>query len=159
MIEQMKSGVPTLSYFLFVIVLLTLANTGIARPPRNSTPQIQPASAGIKKIDRQDDSFSLKPAADLVLRPEGERKAGALAYFVEGAAYEENGEIDKALEAYRKVLNVDPGQSELASRVAALLTRQDDFPQAIDILKDAIKASPNNAEPYSQLAFIDAKQR
>jgi tetratricopeptide (TPR) repeat protein len=157
MIEQMKWGLPTLSYFLFAIVLFAPANAGIARPPRNSAPQIQPASAGIKKIDRQDDSFSLKPAADLILRPEGERKAGALAYFVEGAAYEENGEIDKALEAYRKVLNVDPGQSELASRVASLLTRQDDFPQAIDILKDAIKANPNNAEPYSQLAFIYAK--
>src|SRR6266581_507201 len=157
MIEQMKWGGPTLSYFLFALVLFAPANAGIARPPRSSASQIQPASAGIKKIDRQDDSFALKPAADLVLRPEGERKAGALAYFVEGAAYEENGEIDKALEAYRKVLNVDPSQSELASRVAALLTRQDDFPQAIDILKDAIKANPNNAEPYSQLAFIYAK--
>jgi tetratricopeptide (TPR) repeat protein len=38
-----------------------------------------------------------------------------------------------------------------------LLIRQDDFPQAIDILKDAIKANPSNAEPYSQLAFIYAK--
>ena len=54
-------------------------------------------------------------------------------------------------------LNVDPGQSELASRVAALLIRQDDFPQAIDVLKDAIKANPNDAEPYRQLAFIYAK--
>src|SRR5213080_4918955 len=157
MIEQMKWGGPTLSYFLFAIVLFAPANAGIARPPRNSAPQIQPASAGIKKIDRQDHSFSLKPAADLILRPEGERKAGALAYFVEGAAYEENGEIDKALEAYRKVLNVDPGHSKLASRVAALLILQDDFPQAIDILKDAIKANPNDAEPYSQLAVIYAK--
>ena len=69
-------------------------------------------------------------------------------------AFEENGEMERALEAYRKVLNVDPGQSELASRVAGLLIQQDDFPQAIDVLKDAIKANPNNAEPYQQLAFI-----
>jgi tetratricopeptide (TPR) repeat protein len=92
-----------------------------------------------------------------MLRAEGLRKADALAHFVEGTAFEEGGEIDKALEAYRKVLNVDPGQSELAARVAALLTRQDDFPQAIDILKDAIKASPQASEPYLQLAFIYAK--
>lgn len=65
--------------------------------------------------------------------------------------------MEKALEAYRKVLNVDPGQAELATRVAALLTRQEDFPQAIDILKDAIKANPNASEPYLQLAFIYAK--
>jgi tetratricopeptide (TPR) repeat protein len=91
------------------------------------------------------------------LRPAGERKAGALAHFVEGMAFEENGEMDKALEAYRKVLNVDPGQSDLASRVAVLLIRQEDFPQAIDVLKDAIKANPSDAEPYRQLAYIYAK--
>lgn len=61
------------------------------------------------------------------------------------------------MDAYRKVLNVDPGQSELASRVAGLLIQQDDFPQAIDVLKDAIKANPNNAEAYQQLAFIYAR--
>jgi tetratricopeptide (TPR) repeat protein len=38
-----------------------------------------------------------------------------------------------------------------------LLARQDDFPQAIDILKDAVKASPKAPEPYLQLAFIYAK--
>src|SRR5205814_5879654 len=65
--------------------------------------------------------------------------------------------MDQALEAYRKVLNVDPGQSELASRVAGLLIRQEDFPQAIDVLKDSIKANPSNAEPYRQLAVIYAK--
>ena len=91
------------------------------------------------------------------MRPEGERKAGALAHFVEGMVFEENGEMDKALEAYRKVLNVDPGQSELASRVAVLLIQKEDFPQAIDVLKDAIKANPNDAEPYHQLAYIYAK--
>jgi len=65
--------------------------------------------------------------------------------------------MDKALAAYRKVLDVDPGQADLASRVAALLTRQDDFPQAIDVLKDAIKAKPNASGPLLQLAFIYAK--
>src|SRR5205809_71409 len=59
--------------------------------------------------------------------------------------------------AFGNVLNVDPGQADLASRVAAILTRQDDFPQAIDILKDAIKANPQASEPYLQLAFIYAK--
>ena len=86
---------------------------------------------------RHDDSVASKPAADLALRPQGAHKADALARFVEGMAFEENGEMERALEAYRKVLNVDPGQSELASRVAGLLIQQDDFPQAIDVLKDA----------------------
>ena len=157
MSERIKRGVPALWYFLCALVFFSLPDGGIARPSRTSSPQIQTAPGRVKKIDRQDDSVSLKPAADLVLRPQGERKAGALAHFIEGMAYEENGEMDKALEAYRNVLNVDPGQSELASRVAVLLIRQEDFPQAIDTLKDAIKANPNDAGPYRQLAFIYAK--
>jgi len=153
----MKWGVLALWSVLFLFLFLSFRNTGIARTPSASLPQAGSSTASIKKSNQQHDSFTLKPAADLLLRPEGERKAGALASFVEGRSLEENGEIDKALEAYRKVLNVDPGHSKLASRVAALLIRQDDFPQAIDILKDAIKANPSNAEPYSQLALIYAK--
>ena len=99
----------------------------------------------------------MTPAKDLLLRTEGEHKADALAHFVDGMSLEENGEMDKALAAYRKVLDVDPGQADLASRVAALLTRQDDFPQAIDVFKDAIKANPNASGPLLQLAFIYAK--
>jgi len=99
----------------------------------------------------------MTPAKDLLLHPDGEHKADALAHFVEGMSFEENGEMDKALAAYRKVLDVDPGQANLASRVAALLTRQDDFPEAIDVLKDAIKANPNAPGPLLQLAFIYTK--
>jgi len=107
-----------------------------------------------KPAVHQYDSVTSKPASDLALRSQGAHKADALTHFVEGMGFEEGGEMERALEAYRKVLNVDPGQSELASRVAGLLIQQDDFPQAIDVLKDAIKANPNNAEPYQQLAFI-----
>jgi len=110
-----------------------------------------------KKSVRQEDSVFITPAKDLLLRPDGEHKADALAHFVEGMSFEENGEMDKALAAYRKVLDVDPGQANLASRVAALLTRQDDFPEAIDVLKDAIKANPNAPGPLLQLAFIYTK--
>ena len=76
---------------------------------------------------------------------------------MEGTRLEENAEMENALAAYQKVLNVDPGQAELALRVAALLSRQEDFPRAIDVLKDAIKANPKEAAPYLQLSFIYAK--
>jgi tetratricopeptide (TPR) repeat protein len=110
-----------------------------------------------KKTERQDDSLVSKPAKDLILQPSGVRKADALAHFVEGTALEESGEIGKALEAYRKVLNVDPGESDLATRVALLLIRQEHYPEAIDVLKDAIKANPKDARPYTQLAVIYAR--
>lgn len=104
-----------------------------------------------------DDSVSRTPAPDLALRPENARKADALTQFVEGARLEENAEMESALAAYLKVLDVDPGEAALASRVATLLTRQGDVPRAVDVLKDAIKAKPNEPAPYLQLAFIYAK--
>jgi len=157
MIGQQYLGVRALRYLFCLLLLFSLANPASARTPRVLLPKIQPSPSAQRKLEPQDDSFSLTPAKDLVLRPEGEHQAEALAHFVEGTSFEENGEMSKALEAYRKVLNVDPGQSELASRVAALLARQDDFPQAIDVLKDAIAKNPNESEPYLQLAFIYAK--
>jgi tetratricopeptide (TPR) repeat protein len=142
--------------FCALLLLLALGATALARPRRPLPPP--PAGSPAPNHDlRQDDSVNTTAAKDLQLQIEGEHKADALAHFVEATAFEENGEIDKALEAYRKVLNVDPGQSDLAAHVAGLLAREDDFPQAIDVLKDAISANPNAPEPYLQLAFIYAK--
>jgi len=138
---------------VFALSFLVAATLAKAQVPKASSVKVPRAHAA-KAVARHDDSVASKPASDLALRPQGAHKADALARFVQGMAFEENGEMESALEAYRKVLNVDPGQSELASRVAGLLIQQDDFPQAIDVLKDAIKANPNNAEPYQQLAFI-----
>jgi tetratricopeptide (TPR) repeat protein len=148
--EQKKLSVSLRRPFFLTLIFLFSASIVVGRTPKSS-------SAATKTAGRQDDSLSCKPAADLALRSEGAHKADALTHFVEGMSLEENGETDRALEAYRKVLNVDPGQSQLASRVAALLIEQDDFPQAIDVLKDAIKANPKDADPYQQLAFIYAK--
>jgi tetratricopeptide (TPR) repeat protein len=157
MIGQQHLRVRALPYFFWLLLFVPPATSASARTPRALLPKVQPSPSVQGKFEPQDDSFSLTPAKDLVLRPEGEHQAEALAHFIEGTSFEENGEMSKALEAYRKVLNVDPGQSELASRVAALLARQDDFPQAIDVLKDAIAKNPNEPEPYLQLAFIYAK--
>src|ERR1700722_3675715 len=102
------------------LICLLAVSPGLARsrktpsPPPQSGLKISP----IKKNDRQDDSVVLRPAKDLLLKIEGEHKADALAHFVSGLSLEESGETEKALGEYRKVLNVDPGQSELASRVA-----------------------------------------
>ena len=119
------------------------------------TVAVKPPAA--KTTARLDDSIAPAPAKDLLLRLENQHKADALAHFVEGMSFEENGEMDKALAAYRKVLDVDPGQADLAARVASILTREEDFPQAIDILKDAVKANPKAPEPLLQLAYIHAK--
>jgi tetratricopeptide (TPR) repeat protein len=141
---------------IIALLLVVAVGPGDAAPKRglrNTPPQRETA----KKPELLDDSLLSVPTKDLTLRADGEHRAEALAHFVEGINYEENGEMENALEAYRQVLNVDPGQIELAVRVAALLTRDDDYPGAIDVLKDAVKARPDAPEPYFELAFIYAK--
>ena len=144
---------------LLPIFFLVSHQSAAARPPA-----VEPVPGSVfvqtplmKKVPSQDDSFVLTPAKDLALEPENARKADALADFVEGTRLEENADMDNALAAYEKVLNVDPGVAELALRVAALLSRQEDFPRAIDVLNDAIKAKPREPGPYLQLSFIYAK--
>jgi len=154
--ERTKRGISACRGVIFALIFLAVSDALAEPTARTSPPKLLRSHQGKQGV-RQDDSVNAKPASDLALRPGGERRAGALTHFLEGMAFEENGEMDHALDAYRRVLNVDPGQSQLAARVAGLLIQQDDFPQAIDVLKDAIKANPNNAEPYQQLAFIYAR--
>ena len=142
---------------LFAAVLLLPVVTGLARKPVKNPPKL-PSPVPAKKMERQDDSIVRVPPKDLLLEPAGARKADALAQFVEGERWEDLGEMQKALDAFQKVLNVDPGQVDLAMHVAALLARQDDYPLAIDVLKDAIKANPKEPAPYLQLASIYSKQ-
>ena len=147
---------------LAVYLALLLLVCGIGKilsapvPPKKSQ-KTTAAHPTPKRTDLIDDSLALPPARDLNLSIEGGHKAEALAHFAEGIDFEEDGEMEKALEAYRQVLNVDPGQIELAVRVAALLTRDDDYPSAIDVLKDAVKVHPKAPEPYLELSFIYAK--
>ena len=140
-----------LLFCVFALPIAALAATPAPPKPAQATRRVPAKPATL------DDSLRPSPAPDLELDVQAQRKADALASFVEGARLEESGELDAALTIYQKVLTVDPGEIELASRVASLLTRQEDYPRAVDILKDAIKAKPRETSPYLQLAYIYAK--
>jgi tetratricopeptide (TPR) repeat protein len=159
MISGKNGSAPSLRRVLLCLGLLFFGEVALGRTPVTSSPPrgVGTRLAAPKRPAGQDDSFILTPPKDLALQPENARKADALADFVEGTRLEENAEMDNALAAYQRVLNFDPGLSELALRVAALLSRQEDYPRAIDVLKDAIKAKPKEAGPYLQLALIYAK--
>lgn len=144
MLRAQNAGLVWLAAFLIATPVLAARRV-------KSTPPAKRAQAIL------DDSTILRPAADLKLSPEGEHQAEALARFVEGVNLEEEGEMERALASYQQALNLDPGEVDLAVRVATMLARNDNYPDAIDVLKDAVKAKPNAPEPYRQLAFIYAK--
>jgi tetratricopeptide (TPR) repeat protein len=157
MISGKNGGAPSLRGVLLCLAFVTFAGIAFVRAAVTPSPELGLRSASPKKGTSQDDSFITAAPKDLALQPDNARKADALADFVEGVRLEENAEMENALAAYQRVLNFDPGLAELAMRVAALLSRQEDYPRAIDVLKDAIKAKPKEAGPYLQLAFIYAK--
>jgi tetratricopeptide (TPR) repeat protein len=99
-----------------------------------------------------------EPAApDLLLSKEEQKKADALAAYSEGLAAEDEADIDKALEQYRKALDLDPGYTELSIKMANELARRGDVSEGINTLKDAIKASPKAADAYIALAQLYAR--
>ena len=95
----------------FAAALLLPMAPGLARTPVKTSPPNFHSATPANKMERQDDSIVRVPAKDLMLQPAAARKADALAQFVEGERWEELGEMEKALESYQKVLNVDPARS------------------------------------------------
>ena len=94
------------------------------------------------------------PAAARELDAKGQRKADALAWFVNGLFEEESDGPEKALESYRKSLTLDPGNSDLAIKVAYDYLRRGETADAISVLKDAVKASPKETAPCLALSSI-----
>lgn len=157
MLAKQRPAFARLCALLMAIVLGAAGELFARGTPGKATPIPTPAKALPVKRTELDDSVRLAPPHDLTLQATGQRRAEALANFVEAARLEENGELESALAIYQKVLAVDPGEVELASRIASLLVRQEDFPRAVDVLKDAIKVKPKETAPYLQLAYIYAK--
>ena len=97
-------------------------------------------------------------AADLQLRADEVRKADALVAFTQALIAEDSADTEKSLAGYRKVLELDPGYAELAVKVAYELSRRNDVPAGIQVLKDCIKAVPKEPMPYIFLSQLYSKQ-
>src|SRR5205823_15049139 len=103
------------AYLALFLLVCGIGKVSSAPAPSTRSQKARAAHLAPKRADVIDDLLALPPARDLNLNIEGEHKAEALAHFVEGIDFGENGEMEKALEAYRQVLNVDPGQIDRKS--------------------------------------------
>lgn len=83
-----------------------------------------------------------------------ERQAEAMAHYVTGIIDEESAGPEKALADYRQVLDLDPGYTKLAIEVAYDYLRRNDTGEAIGVLKDAIKARPQDPDARLALASV-----
>jgi tetratricopeptide (TPR) repeat protein len=97
------------------------------------------------------------PAKDLLLNPGNERKAQAFVYFMQGSMAEEAGEPDRALTFYLKSLAADPSNVTLGLKVSSEHVRRGDTNEAVEMLKNVIKAAPQEPQPMLALAYIYLK--
>lgn len=88
------------------------------------------------------------------LDPKAQRQADALSWFVTGLFAEESDGPEKALESYRKALELDPGNTDLAVRLSFDHLRRGETAEAIALLKNAIKAAPGETVPCLALSSI-----
>jgi tetratricopeptide (TPR) repeat protein len=122
-------------------------------------PALSPGSDSSGSQEFADLYPSSRPGApDLALTEDNARKAEAMATFAQALLAGDAAEKEKELEGYRKTLALDPGCTELAVQVAYELTKRNDAPGAIQVLKDAIKAKPKEPLPLIYLAQLYAKQ-
>ena len=95
--------------------------------------------------------------SDLPLNQDGERKAQALAAFAQGLVAEEEGDNERAFQAYRRSLASDSNNTELSVKVAFELARRGEIAEGISLLKDAAKAAPQDMLPPLCLSQIYGK--
>lgn len=96
-------------------------------------------------------------SADQALPKESANKAEALANFGRALVADDAADSEAALAGYRKALELDPSYAELAVKVAFELAKRNDPSAGIQILKDAVKASPKEPLPLIYLSQLYSK--
>lgn len=94
----------------------------------------------------------------LKLKPEHERRAEGLSRYLQALFEEETEGPDRALDAKRKVLALDPGFTDLAMEVARQYLRRGETSEAIAVLKDSAKVPQKNGDALVALAGIYLRQ-
>jgi len=95
-----------------------------------------------------------KPEAAPGLEAKAQRQADAVAWFATGLFAEESEGPEKALDSFGKSLELDPGNTGLAVKIAFDRLRRGETTEAISLLKDAIKAAPKDTAACLALSSI-----
>lgn len=94
----------------------------------------------------------------LKLKAGHEQRAEGISRYLESLIVEETDGPDRALDAKRKVLALDPGFTDLALEVARQYLRRGENSEAISVLKDAAKTPHKCSDPLVALAGIYLRQ-
>lgn len=99
-----------------------------------------------------------QPAAAAADRPrlsdaELDRLADAYAHYAQGVMLETRGEEEPALEEYRQALEADPSNELLAVQLAGRYLQKQQPDQAVNLLREVLKANPDAGGLYGWLGM------
>ncbi|MEM9752080.1 MAG: tetratricopeptide repeat protein [Planctomycetota bacterium] len=99
-------------------------------------------------------------AEQILERLVAEPDAQAVTWFLHAVVTESAGRIDVAADAYRQVLEINPGAQVARNNLAMLLIDRDpqaDGAEALALAETVVASNPNNANYRDTLAYVQAK--
>jgi tetratricopeptide (TPR) repeat protein len=152
----------TLSRFSSVLLRIAIGvglSAGLLLSPAWAAPQtrLQTADRTVATDSEPTPKKSTAQGSDLPLSLDGEHKAQALSAYAQGLVAEEEGDTERAFQAYRRSLAADSNNTELSVKVAFELARRGEVAEGISLLKDAAKAAPQEMLPPLCLSQIYGK--
>ncbi|OGX17428.1 MAG: hypothetical protein A3K83_06745 [Omnitrophica WOR_2 bacterium RBG_13_44_8b] len=82
----------------------------------------------------------------------------ALSHYILGVMYEDLGDIEAAIDEYKRALKADDKNSLIHLNLAGTLIKKNEIPKAIDELKQAGDLDPEAVEPHAILALLYSSQ-
>lgn len=87
------------------------------------------------------------------------KASSALSHYIMAVMHEDVGDIDKAIEEYKKALKTDKESSVIHLNLASNYLKKNDIPAAIEELKASIEIDPEAIEPHAILALLYTSQK
>lgn len=86
------------------------------------------------------------------------KTSSAISHYIMGVISEGIGDIDTAIQEYKKSLKFDEEASVIHLNLASSYIKKDNIPEAIDELKTLIRLDPEVIEPHAILALLYTSQ-
>ena len=86
------------------------------------------------------------------------KESATLSHYIMAAMYEQLGDIDTAIQEYKKALKTDNKSSVIHINLASLYIKKNEIPKAIEELNLTVKLEPEAVEPHAILALLYSSQ-